>query len=228
MGGAEIRVSDPVVSFRETISDKSDHICMSKSPNKHNRCGPPSSKHSHHCAGLCLVAQFLMSWHMGPRALLIVPPACFVRPLMRPWALTWRMSPLARCTSRKVSLSGSVVLYTLSAALGTDIVHAPPLSRRLYFTARPMDDGLAEAIDEGKVGPRDDPKTRGKILCDEFSWDKDLAKKIWCVLQLKSTTPSCRFAPLRPRCSPPSFWHLSFRGSLLAGRSAPTPPGPTC
>ena len=37
MGGAEIRVSDPVVSFRETISDKSDHVVMSKSPNKHNR-----------------------------------------------------------------------------------------------------------------------------------------------------------------------------------------------
>ncbi len=40
MGGAEIRVSDPVVSFRETISDKSDHVVMSKSPNKHNRCRP--------------------------------------------------------------------------------------------------------------------------------------------------------------------------------------------
>ena len=51
---------------------------------------------------------------------------------------------------------------------------------RLYFTARPMEDGLAEAIDEGKIGPRDDPKTRGKILADEYGWDKDLAKKIWC------------------------------------------------
>ncbi len=40
MGGAEIRVSDPVVSFRETISDKSNHVVMSKSPNKHNRCRP--------------------------------------------------------------------------------------------------------------------------------------------------------------------------------------------
>ncbi len=39
MGGAEIRVSDPVVSFRETIGSKADHVCMSKSPNKHNRCG---------------------------------------------------------------------------------------------------------------------------------------------------------------------------------------------
>ena len=37
MGGAEIRISDPVVSFRETVSAQSNHICMSKSPNKHNR-----------------------------------------------------------------------------------------------------------------------------------------------------------------------------------------------
>lgn len=37
MGGAEIRVSDPVVSFRETVTDRSDHRVMSKSPNKHNR-----------------------------------------------------------------------------------------------------------------------------------------------------------------------------------------------
>ena len=37
MGGAEIRISDPVVAFRETVQAQSDHICMSKSPNKHNR-----------------------------------------------------------------------------------------------------------------------------------------------------------------------------------------------
>ncbi|KAK9915055.1 hypothetical protein WJX75_004191 [Coccomyxa subellipsoidea] len=87
MGGAEIRISDPVVSFRETVSAMSDHVCMSKSPNKHNR---------------------------------------------------------------------------------------------LYLQARPIEDGLAEAIDEGRVGPRDDPKIRSKILAEEFGWDKDLAKKIWC------------------------------------------------
>ncbi|KAK9815818.1 hypothetical protein WJX72_010164 [[Myrmecia] bisecta] len=87
MGGAEIRISDPVVSFRETVTQMSDHVVMSKSPNKHNR---------------------------------------------------------------------------------------------LYFQARPMEDGLAEAVDDGKVGPRDDPKARGKILAEEFGWDKDLAKKIWC------------------------------------------------
>ena len=46
--------------------------------------------------------------------------------------------------------------------------------------ARPIEEGLAEAIDEGRVGPRDDPKIRSKILSEEFGWDKDLAKKIWC------------------------------------------------
>eukprot|EP00803_Ostreobium_quekettii_P007249 evm.model.scf_1627.1 EVM.evm.TU.scf_1627.1 scf_1627:5728-11865(-) len=86
MGGAEIRVSDPVVSFRETVSAESDHTVMSKSPNKHNR---------------------------------------------------------------------------------------------LYLSARPMEDGLAEAIDEGKIGPRDDPKVRTRILSDEFGWDKETSKKIW-------------------------------------------------
>ncbi len=45
---------------------------------------------------------------------------------------------------------------------------------------RPMEDGLAEAIDEGTIGPRDEPKARSKILVDKFGWDKDLAKKIWC------------------------------------------------
>jgi elongation factor 2 len=36
MGGAEIIVSPPVVSFRETVLDKSCRTVMAKSPNKHN------------------------------------------------------------------------------------------------------------------------------------------------------------------------------------------------
>jgi elongation factor 2 len=35
--GIELKINDPVVSFRETVSDKSDQVCLSKSPNKHNR-----------------------------------------------------------------------------------------------------------------------------------------------------------------------------------------------
>jgi len=32
-----IKISDPVVSYRETVTDESDQVCLSKSPNKHNR-----------------------------------------------------------------------------------------------------------------------------------------------------------------------------------------------
>lgn len=88
MGGAPLRISDPVVSFRETVSDTSDHMVMSKSPNKHNR---------------------------------------------------------------------------------------------LYMQANPLEEGLAEDIDEGKVSPRDEPKNRGKYLAEKYGWDKEIgAKKIWC------------------------------------------------
>lgn len=37
MSGAELKTSDPVVSFRETVAAESDITCLSKSPNKHNR-----------------------------------------------------------------------------------------------------------------------------------------------------------------------------------------------
>jgi elongation factor 2 len=37
MKGAEIKTGKPVVSFTETITDKSEMTCVSKSPNKHNR-----------------------------------------------------------------------------------------------------------------------------------------------------------------------------------------------
>jgi len=35
--GIEIITSEPVVSYRESVSDKSSIICLAKSPNKHNR-----------------------------------------------------------------------------------------------------------------------------------------------------------------------------------------------
>merc|ERR1712096_11737 len=35
--GIPLKKSDPVVSYRETVSEESDRMCLSKSPNKHNR-----------------------------------------------------------------------------------------------------------------------------------------------------------------------------------------------
>jgi len=87
MGGAPLKKSDPVVSFRETVAATSSIDVLSKSPNKHNR---------------------------------------------------------------------------------------------LYCRAEPFPDNLAEEIDAGKVGARDDPKTRGRYLADNFNMDVTDARKIWC------------------------------------------------
>ncbi len=35
--GTDVKISDPVVSYRETVVSKSSQTCLSKSPNKHNR-----------------------------------------------------------------------------------------------------------------------------------------------------------------------------------------------
>jgi len=84
--GIELITTDPVVSYRETVYSKSNQICLSKSPNKHNR---------------------------------------------------------------------------------------------LWVTAEPFQEGLSEAIEEGEIGPRDDPKKRARILSEKFGWDLTESRKIW-------------------------------------------------
>jgi len=85
-GGIELRTSEPVVSYRESVTGTSSEICLSKSPNKHNR---------------------------------------------------------------------------------------------LYMSAQPLAKGLAEAIDEGEVNPRDDEKKLARALADDWGWDVTEARRIW-------------------------------------------------
>jgi len=85
--GVELRISEPVVSFRETVSIMSPDVCLSKSPNKHNR---------------------------------------------------------------------------------------------IFAKMQPLPEEVADEIDAGKVGPRDDPKTRARYLADNHGWDAAEARKIWC------------------------------------------------
>merc|ERR1712156_203934 len=85
--GIPLKKSDPVVSYRETVQSESDRMCLSKSPNKHNR---------------------------------------------------------------------------------------------LFMKAINMPDGLPEAIDDGKVTPRQEAKERGRYLADHFEMDVGEARKIWC------------------------------------------------
>ena len=51
---------------------------------------------------------------------------------------------------------------------------------RLYVQAAPMSDELCKAIDIGRVSSRGDAKERAKILAEEFEWDVNEARKIWC------------------------------------------------
>jgi len=83
----EFTVSDPVVSYRETVNDASNQTCLAKSPNKHNR---------------------------------------------------------------------------------------------MYVTAEPMSDELCAAIEDGKAGPKAEAKERAKFLRENFEWDENAARKIWC------------------------------------------------
>merc|ERR1712066_1027592 len=82
-----IKKSDPVVSYRETVTEESSQMCLSKSPNKHNR---------------------------------------------------------------------------------------------LFMKGNPLPDGLADAIEDGKVGPKTEAKERAKYLVDEFEMDPNDVRKIWC------------------------------------------------
>merc|ERR1740130_2558416 len=87
MKGTPIVKGDPVVSFRETVTEESDRMCLSKSPNKHNR---------------------------------------------------------------------------------------------LFMKAVPMGEELCLAIDKGEITSTRDNKERGRALADNFGWDVNFARKIWC------------------------------------------------
>ncbi|KAI9352497.1 eukaryotic translation elongation factor 2 [Zopfochytrium polystomum] len=53
---------------------------------------------------------------------------------------------------------------------------------RLWMRAAPIDEALAAAIESGGrgVGPRDEPRSRARVLADEFGWDAGEARRIWC------------------------------------------------
>jgi len=83
----EIKKGDPVVSYKETVTETSSQMCLSKSPNKHNR---------------------------------------------------------------------------------------------LFMQAAPLGDDLSDAIEDEKVSSKQDKKLQYRMLADEYDWDVNEAKKIWC------------------------------------------------
>lgn len=84
--GIELRMTDPVVSYRETVTEESNQMCLSKSANKHNR---------------------------------------------------------------------------------------------FFCKAFPMEEGLADAIENNEITPKDEPKERARVLSEKYGWDLGDARRIW-------------------------------------------------
>jgi len=62
----------------------------------------------------------------------------------------------------------------------TVLAKSPNKHNRLYMTAEPFPQGLAEEIDNNKISSKDEPKARAKLLNEKFGWDVTEARKIWC------------------------------------------------
>lgn len=81
------------------------------------------------------------------------------------------------------TVSDPVVSYreTVSApSTMTCLSKSPNKHNRLYMVAEPLPEGLADAIEDGKINSRDDPKERANKLAEKYDFDKNAALKIWC------------------------------------------------
>merc|ERR1711943_9368 len=56
---------------------------------------------------------------------------------------------------------------------------SPNKHNRIFCKAEPMEEGIAEDIDEGCLKQTDDPKTKAKFFTEKYGWDKSAALKIW-------------------------------------------------
>ncbi|XP_074649838.1 eukaryotic translation elongation factor 2-like [Tubulanus polymorphus] len=81
-----------------------------------------------------------------------------------------------------ISKSDPVVSYreTVTEESPVCLSKSPNKHNRLYLKCKPMVEELSQDIDRGDINPRQDPKTRGRKLADDYEWDVSEARKIWC------------------------------------------------
>jgi elongation factor 2 len=87
------------------------------------------------------------------------------------------------CKGIEIVTSDPVVSYreTISTAATQQVLtKSPNKHNRLYLEASPFEEGLAEAIDDGKVTPSMEAKDLAKVLTDDFDWGIGEGRKIWC------------------------------------------------
>ncbi len=61
----------------------------------------------------------------------------------------------------------------------TALSKSPNKHNRLYVIAEPLGEEVAQAIEDNKISPRDDIKTRARVMADDYGWDVTDARKIW-------------------------------------------------
>ncbi|CAO3658249.1 unnamed protein product [Umbelopsis ramanniana] len=82
-----------------------------------------------------------------------------------------------------IKVGDPVVQYretVLSESSITCLSKSPNKHNRIYMKAAPLAEELSIDIENGKVSPRDDFKTRARELADSHGWDVAEARKIWC------------------------------------------------
>ncbi|KAJ2550936.1 translation elongation factor 2 [Coemansia sp. RSA 1933] len=62
----------------------------------------------------------------------------------------------------------------------TCLAKSPNKHNRIFMRAAPIGDELTKAVEDEEVAPRDDPKERARKMADDFGWDVNEARKIWC------------------------------------------------
>merc|ERR1712185_204902 len=61
----------------------------------------------------------------------------------------------------------------------TCLAKSPNKHNRIYLVAEKMQEELSKDIEDGKAGPKADPKERTKLLKEKYDWAPDEAGKIW-------------------------------------------------
>lgn len=85
----------------------------------------------------------------------------------------------ARCA---LKVATPIVTYRETITAGsqhTAFTKSTNKHNKFYMRAVPLEPGLAEAIESGRITSKQDPKERSKILVEEFRWDLATTKKIW-------------------------------------------------
>merc|ERR1719195_308064 len=81
------------------------------------------------------------------------------------------------------SISDPVVSYRETVGGESSVMvlaKFPNKHNRIYLKAEPMMEEVAKDIEDGKLGPKADPKERVKLFKEKYEWADTEARKIWC------------------------------------------------